>query len=203
MTFEDWWHSPMTSSMGGFTYAELYRDAPECKTLAEAGWIANGGVEGSEPSFGIIDPDYARIFTKARILAWSYGYACVAHGSFTRDLDLLLVPWTEQATPDSAKRIIRMLVESCDLRMDDKPADKPHGRRAYSLHLKGFGEPRWVDLSVLTVAEPVALLKRIVEASGDGDSATYLDPFQIRDALKIIGSLPEAAASQPPGGGEA
>lgn len=113
------------------------------------------GAEVAAPAapFGIIDPDYARIFTKARILAWSYGYACVAHGSFTRDLDLLLVPWTEQATPDSAKRIIRMLVDSCDLRMDDKPEDKPHGRRAYSLHLKGFGEPRWVDVSIIAASQ--------------------------------------------------
>lgn len=101
--------------------------------------------------FGIIDPDYARIFTKARILAWSYGYACVAHGSFTRDLDLLLVPWTEQATADSAERIIRMIVNQCDLKEDKTPANKPHGRRNYSLHLKGFGEPRWVDVSVIPI----------------------------------------------------
>lgn len=44
----------------------------------------------------IADPDYARIFTQARILAWQYGYACLAHGSFTRDLDLLLVPWADR-----------------------------------------------------------------------------------------------------------
>lgn len=43
--------------------------------------------------FGIIDPDYARIYSQVRIIAWQYGYSCSAQGSFTRDLDLLLVPW--------------------------------------------------------------------------------------------------------------
>lgn len=47
--------------------------------------------------FGIIDPDYGRVFTMARLLAWQYGYSCCVQGSFTRDLDLLLTPWTEQA----------------------------------------------------------------------------------------------------------
>lgn len=100
--------------------------------------------------FGIIDPDYARIFTKARILAWQYGFACVMHGSFTRDLDLLLVPWEDRAGSAVVKPIITMLAESCGLtiRADD-PTDKPHGRKCWSLHLPGFGEPRWVDISVM------------------------------------------------------
>lgn len=48
------------------------------------------------PAYGIIDPDYARIFTVARLLAWQEGYALAMHGSFTRDLDLLAVPWTDK-----------------------------------------------------------------------------------------------------------
>lgn len=105
--------------------------------------------------FGIIDPDYARIFTKARILAWQYGYACVMHGSFTRDLDLLLVPWEERAGSSVVEPIIKMLAQSCELtiRADD-PFPKPHGRKCWSLHLPGFGEPRWVDISVMPCQIP-------------------------------------------------
>ena len=42
----------------------------------------------------IYDPDYARAYSIIRCIAWSYGYAACLHGSFTRDLDVVLVPWT-------------------------------------------------------------------------------------------------------------
>lgn len=100
--------------------------------------------------FGIIDPDYARIFTKARILAWQYGFACVMHGSFTRDLDLLLVPWEDRAFNGAVEPIINMLCQHENLKIkSDGGTAKPHGRRAWTLFLPGFGEPRWVDLSVM------------------------------------------------------
>lgn len=108
--------------------------------------------------YGIIDPDYARVFTQARTVAWQYGYACVMHGSFTRDLDLLLVPWTDQAK-GNFEQIIRLLPEACDdiLRGPDgdhcdgslKFTQKPHGRLSYSLHFKKFGDRRWVDISIM------------------------------------------------------
>ena len=61
--------------------------------------------------YGIIDPDYARVYTQARIIAWQYGYACVMHGSFTRDLDLLLVPWTEQAR-DNHDQLLKLIAQA-------------------------------------------------------------------------------------------
>lgn len=96
--------------------------------------------------FGIIDPDYARIYTKARIIAWTYGYACCVHGSFTRDLDLVLVPWTDGAK-QNLDQVVTHLASVCDLRIYGAPSEKPHGRRAWTLLLPGFGECRWVDLS--------------------------------------------------------
>ena len=99
--------------------------------------------------YGIIDPDYARIYTKARILAWQYGFALVMHGSFTRDLDLLLVPWTEKAIDSDGDRIVRMLADSCEITIQGEASTKPHGRRTYTLTFKGFGDPRWVDLSIM------------------------------------------------------
>ena len=104
--------------------------------------------------FGIIDPDYARIFTQARIMAWQYGYACLAHGSFTRDLDLLLVPWADRTVPE-AGGVVNRIADVCGLKVQHGcPSDKPHGRRAWSLMLPGFGEVRWVDVSAYAAMAP-------------------------------------------------
>lgn len=99
-----------------------------------------------QPAFGVIDPDYARIYTQARIVAWSHGYSCCAQGSFTRDLDLLLVPWTPEAKA-SVNHVIAHIADVCGLRIQGAPGAKPHGRMAWTLMLPGFGEVRWVDLS--------------------------------------------------------
>lgn len=104
--------------------------------------------EGDGLPFGIIDPDYARIYTQARVLAWSEGYALTLHGSFTRDLDLVAVPWTDSAC--EPEHLVRRLAEVAELRLrDDDPSTMPHGRLAWTLRLPGFGEPRWVDFGVM------------------------------------------------------
>lgn len=115
----------------------------------------------------IIDPDYARIFTKARLLAWTYGYSCCVQGSLTRDLDLLLTPWTEQARPEALSTIVTMLAESEGLKINGEPSEKPHGRRAWTLLFSEPNDPRFVDVSGFlpdahrsqqeVVPEPVAL----------------------------------------------
>lgn len=107
-----------------------------------------------QPAYGIIDPDYAKVYTQARVIAWQYGYACVMHGSFTRDLDLLLVPWDKHAGPNR-EQIVKLIAQATELRI---PVDaygaitwtnKPHGRKALSLHFPGFGDRRWVDISFM------------------------------------------------------
>ena len=96
----------------------------------------------------IADPDYARAYTKIRCIAWSHGYAACLHGSFSRDLDVILVPWTEQVTDPLP--IVRSIADVCDLRiLDINPGEKPHGRKAWTLMFPGMGDPRWVDLSVM------------------------------------------------------
>lgn len=94
----------------------------------------------------ITDPDYARIFTQARIIAWQYGYACCAHGSFTRDLDLLLVPWADRTLVE-VEGIVHRIADVCELTVQGAPSKKPHGRWAWTLLLPGFKEVRWVDIS--------------------------------------------------------
>jgi hypothetical protein len=105
--------------------------------------------------FGIIDHDYARVFTQARIVAWQYGYACLAHGSFTRDLDLLLVPWAEH-TSGHIESIIKYMADVTGLKLQGPPSEKPHGRKAWTLLFPGFGDPRWVDVSAFVPPALVA-----------------------------------------------
>lgn len=106
--------------------------------------------------YGIIDPDYARVFTIARITAWSYGYAITVHGSFTRDLDLLAVPWTDHCsiTPE---RLMRRIADRAELEIMEKPpTEQPHGRLTWTLTFPKFGDPRWVDLSIFPPSLPAS-----------------------------------------------
>lgn len=98
--------------------------------------------------YGIFDPDYARIFTKARCLAWAEGYALAMHGSFTRDLDLLAVPWADHAC--DPEHLVGRIADACELKPNGHPpSEKPHGRRAWTLKFREFGDPRFIDLSVM------------------------------------------------------
>ena len=98
-------------------------------------------------AYGIIDPDYARAYSIIRCTAWQYGYAVGLHGSFTRDLDLILVPWTEHCF-SQPQHLINLLADRTGLKVQtEAPNLKPHGRLAWSLLFPGFGDPRWVDVS--------------------------------------------------------
>lgn len=104
--------------------------------------------------YGIIDPDYARIFTMSRIWAWNYGYAILFHGSFTRDLDLIAVPWTNAACEPG--KLMRLIAEASDLNILEKPpSEREHGRLVWTLTFKKFGDPRFVDFSVMPRTPPV------------------------------------------------
>jgi hypothetical protein len=96
----------------------------------------------------IYDPDYARAYSIIRCWAWSYGYAACLHGSFTRDLDVVLVPWTDQAT--NPAHLVTLLAEHTDTKLQSPdPGQKPHGRLCWTLLFKSPGDPRWIDLSVM------------------------------------------------------
>lgn len=122
--------------------------------------------------YGIIDPDYARVYTQARIIAWQYGYACLLHGSFTRDLDLLMAPWTEQAR-GNGEQILKLIAQACNLRFKDGEedilkskadwSDKPHGRKSCSLYFPRFGDRRWIDISfVPTLTRPAPMTEEAI-----------------------------------------
>lgn len=78
------------------------------------------------------------------------GYALLIHGSLSRDLDLLAVPWTEEAVLE--EDLVEALRAKCDAWVSvhaTRPTGavaKPHGRRAWSLMLNGHA---FIDLSVM------------------------------------------------------
>ena len=108
----------------------------------------------------INDPDYARAFTIIRCTAWSYGYAATLHGSFTRDLDVVLIPWTAETTK-RPEALISVISDRLGWAIGQKGTDreftlKPHGRKAWTLHAPGVADPRWIDISVMSIIKAEA-----------------------------------------------
>lgn len=97
------------------------------------------------------------------------GYALAVHGSLGRDLDLVAIPWTEEA--ESAESLIlamlaafgwnRAHLDPETIGQDGQvvrpsghvPTKKPHGRVAWSIH---FDLGLYLDVSVMPRANPPA-----------------------------------------------
>lgn len=90
-----------------------------------------------------------------RLAARGCGYALAVHGSMARDIDIVAVPWTEQA--DNPEFLIERLCGALAgkvgrgvyRRKDHRPdwTEKPHGRWATTIMLPGMGPE--IDLSVM------------------------------------------------------
>lgn len=91
--------------------------------------------------------------------AKSMGYALAIHGSMRRDLDLVAVPWTDEAAP--AQELVDAIIKASGGFLIERaakpghpegwpgtrdPEQKPHGRLAWSIHL---GSGAYIDLSVM------------------------------------------------------
>jgi len=93
---------------------------------------------------------YATIYPIIREEARKFGYALALHGSLQRDLDVVAVPWVESAaSPKTLAEAITERVGGCLVDV----TQKPHGRRAYTIHFCPFGLPEgppggYIDLSV-------------------------------------------------------
>jgi hypothetical protein len=79
-------------------------------------------------------------------LAREYGYAIGLHGSLQRDLDLIAVPWSEVAAPAEELVMAIARVVGGFMLEGERAMDKPHGRRAWIIHL---GRALYIDLSVM------------------------------------------------------
>lgn len=100
-------------------------------------------------------PWYAMAFTKLDRIAARYGYCLALHGSMARDLDLVAVPWTEDAeSPEKLlKAIDRFMIEQTNIERKGhkignfKATRKPHGRLAYSVYIGFHGN--YLDISIM------------------------------------------------------
>ena len=89
-------------------------------------------------------------------VAREFGYATCVHGSLSTDLDIVLVPWVEDAgEPDDVVEAIRLLIGGKKAKHDVLPQKKPLGRLAWSYFLTeegansfGGGSYPYVDISV-------------------------------------------------------
>lgn len=80
------------------------------------------------------------------------GYALAVHGSMATDLDLIAIPWTEQAW--EAQKLVDLLCEVVNGRMysdiDPNPVPRPHGRLAWSIYFnRDMRAGPYIDLSVM------------------------------------------------------
>lgn len=97
---------------------------------------------------------YPRLAEEARRL----GYALALHGSLQRDLDVIAVPWRDDAAP--AVDLVHALSEIFDIEPNhpiDEPQQKPHGRLGWSIPL-WWGA--YVDLSVMPRVEAPKVKER-------------------------------------------
>jgi hypothetical protein len=100
---------------------------------------------------------YLRLLPALQAAARGLGYALALHGSMSRDLDLVAVPWVaEAAHPRVLAEAVRAAAgghwsarEDGDYHREGCPGAKPHGRLCWSVHL---GAGAYLDLSVVPPA---------------------------------------------------
>lgn len=101
-------------------------------------------------------PVYAALLPWLQMAARHHGYALLVHGSTTRDLDLVAVPWVADVA--SASDLIAVLRQVCGGRVAfvSQPVRRPHGRRAFVALLheeQSNGQLCYLDISVMSREE--------------------------------------------------
>jgi hypothetical protein len=98
---------------------------------------------------------YAVLFPDLREIARQHGYALALHGSLLRDLDLVAVPWEEEAAePEALVEALRQCLAGFIVpdgtpggcydpetgkmvaAVVNNPEHKPHGRLAWNIHIE-------------------------------------------------------------------
>lgn len=92
---------------------------------------------------------YAVLYNSMKKAALKLGYALAMHGSMHTDMDLIAVPWVEEAKPveELAKAINDCIGRTvwAEHNLTNKE-DKPHGRVTYTLSIMGHWS---IDLSII------------------------------------------------------
>lgn len=102
---------------------------------------------------------YLALLDDIRAAARALGYAIGLHGSMQRDFDLIACPWRDDAKPaEELVEAIRVLVGgNCML---NNPAVKPHGRRAWSIHLIDYEKQEQFGVTLGTAIIDLSVMPR-------------------------------------------
>ena len=121
-----------------------------------------------------IAPMYAALYPGLCEVARSMGYALAIHGTLTRDVDLIAVPWVDDVSPvesliDALFARIALCVDgTCD--QVDGPECKPRGRQAWTICIDHGAS---IDISV--IGHNAEMAGRDSERSADSLVETQVD----------------------------
>lgn len=105
------------------------------------------------------------ILAMVRTVARRNGYAIAVHGSLSRDVDLVAVPWVDVTS--SAEELVREIVEAGRwLLADPQPEQRPHGRLAWAIRWPASMTPGYLDLSIMP---STYTYDDVARRSGEGD----------------------------------
>lgn len=93
---------------------------------------------------------YATLYPKLREVARQHGYALALHGSLVKDLDVVAVPWTEDAA-DPVTLAKALTTRAHGFIPEGGIAERLHGRIAVTIHL--VGPAGYIDLSIMPLAQ--------------------------------------------------
>lgn len=106
---------------------------------------------------------YPRVYKIIVAIARRHGYAAAIHGSQTRDLDIILIPWVDNVS--RPEEVVKDICINANLyqRVSDPSASKPHGRLVWTLSKSDVIPGGWIDLGVMQT--PVNYVQQQQEAS--------------------------------------
>ena len=114
---------------------------------------------------------FATIFGELRQIALDHGYSLMIHGSLSRDMDLVAVPWTDEASdPHTLAEAIRQRVNGHESewgkKNDPSPRQRPHGRLAWAWYpteeQAASNSGPYIDLSIMPRREEAMKERPIV-----------------------------------------
>lgn len=140
---------------------------------------------------------YAVLLNSFRKAALECGYSLALHGSMARDMDMIAVPWVEDAkTPDELVIAISDCIDGTvwkDHHLFDRH-EKPHGRISYTLSIMGDWQ---IDLSITTATKSGKYMMRVInETAPDLATAVGISKSRRISLSQKMDDLSKAYAGQ-------
>lgn len=102
----------------------------------------------------MIAPWYVMQYVRLERIAWRHGYALALHGSISRDMDLVAIPWTDDA--DAPEKLLKAFCRYVASRTQvnikiGSGTKKPHGRMSYVIPIGMEGQ--YLDVAIMPRVE--------------------------------------------------